>query len=88
MNSAGSRPFSLRVVLGSLLIGVPLGLGLALLDVRVLSLFFSLPPPLLTVPTGALGVFIVFMVTTSAIAMTAALAAVTRTRPAAALREP
>ena len=76
------------VVLGSLLIGVPLGLGLALLDVRVLSLFFSLPPPLLTVPTGALSMFIVFMVTTSAIAMTAALAAVTRTRPAAVLREP
>ena len=76
------------VVLGSLLIGVPVGLGLALLAVRVLSLFFSLPPPLLTVPTGALVVFIVFMVTTSAIAMAAALGAVTRVRPASVLREP
>ena len=47
------------VVLGSLLIGVPVGLGLALLEVRVLSLFFALPPPLLTIPTGALVLFIV-----------------------------
>ncbi|MBJ7341546.1 ABC transporter permease [Mycolicibacterium sp.] len=76
------------VVLGSVLIGVPVGLGLALLEVRVLSLFFALPPPLLTVPNGALAVFIVFMVTTSATAMAAALAAVTRVRPASVLREP
>ncbi len=76
------------VVLGSLLIGVPVGLGLALIEVRVLALFFALPPPLLTVPAGPLGVFILFMVMTSAIAMAAALAAVTRVRPAAVLREP
>ena len=75
------------VVLGSLLIGVPVGLGLALLEVRVLSLFFALPPPLLTIPTGALAVFIVFMATTSTAAMAAALAAVTRVRPASVLRE-
>ena len=41
-------------MLGSLLIGVPVGLGLALLEVRVLSLFFALPSPLLTIPAGAL----------------------------------
>jgi putative ABC transport system permease protein len=76
------------VVLGSLLIGVPVGLGLALLEVRVLSLFFALPPPLLTVPTGALAVFIGFMAMTSAIAMATALAAVMRVRPASVLREP
>lgn len=73
------------VALGSLLIGVPVGLGLALLEVRVLSLFFALPPPLLTIPTGALAVFTVFMAT---IAMATALAAVTRVRPASVLREP
>jgi putative ABC transport system permease protein len=76
------------VVLGSLLIGVPVGLGLALLEVRVLSLFFALPPPLLTIPTGALVLFVVFMVMTSTIAIAAALAAVTRVRPASVLREP
>ena len=75
-------------MLGSLLIGVPVGLGLALLEVRVLSLFFALPPPLLTIPTGALVLFVVFMVMTSTIAIAAALAAVTRVRPASVLREP
>ena len=54
----------------------------------VLSLFFALPPPLLTIPTGALALFIVFMVMTSTIAIAAALTAVTRVRPASVLREP
>jgi putative ABC transport system permease protein len=85
---AGPVAEGVLVVLGSLFIGVPVGLGLALLEVRVLSLFFALPPPLLTVPTGALAVFIVFMATTSAVAMAAALAAVMRVRPASVLREP
>jgi putative ABC transport system permease protein len=76
------------VVLAGLLIGVPVGLGLAMLDVRVLSLFFALPPPLLTVPVGALVAFVVFTAATSVIAMAAALAAVLRVRPAAVLREP
>lgn len=76
------------VVLGSLAIGIPVGLGLALLAVRVLALFFSLPPPLLTVPIGSLVMFVLFMVMTSAIALTAALVAVTRVRPASVLREP
>jgi len=85
---AGPAAEGVLVVLGSLLIGVPVGLGLALLEVRVLSLFFALPPPLLTIPTGALVVFIVFMVMASTIAMAATLAAVTRVRPASVLREP
>ncbi|MDP9326979.1 MAG: ABC transporter permease [Actinomycetota bacterium] len=76
------------VVLGSLVIGVPVGLGLALLAVRVLGLFFSLPPPLLTLPVGALIAFVLFVVVTSAIALAAALTAVTRVHPAAVLREP
>ena len=85
---AGPASEGVLVVLGSLLIGVPVGLGLALLEVRVLSLFFALPPPLLTIPTGALSVFIVFMAMTSTIAIAAALTAVTRVRPASVLREP
>ena len=85
---AGPAAEGVLVVLGSLLIGVPVGLGLALLEVRVLSLFFALPPPLLTIPAVALVVFIVFMVMTSTIAIAAALTAVTRVRPASVLREP
>lgn len=75
-------------MLGSLLIGVPVGLGLALLEVRVLSLFFALPSPLLTIPAGALAVFSVFMAMTSTISIAAALTAVIRVRPTSVLREP
>jgi putative ABC transport system permease protein len=75
-------------VLGSLLVGVPVGLGLALLAVRVLGLFFTLPPPPLSVPLGALGGLVLLMTATSAVALGIALAAVTRVPAASALREP
>lgn len=78
----------LIAVLGSLLLGVPVGLGLGLLAVRVLALFFALPPPLLAVPLGTLAVFVLAMVGTSALAMAVALRAVINVRPAAVLREP
>ena len=75
-------------VLGSLLIGLPLGLGLGILSVRVLGLFFSLQPPLLTVPAGTLAAFVALMVVTSGAALAFALYRVTRVRAANALREP
>jgi putative ABC transport system permease protein len=74
-------------VIGSLAIGVPLGLGLAVLDVRVLGLFFTLSPPLLTVPIAELVALVVFMVVASTIALGGALVAVNRVRAAAVLRE-
>jgi hypothetical protein len=74
--------------LGSLVIGLPLGLLLGLLVVRVLGLFFTLPPPLLSVPAGTLGAFVVLMAVASAVALGGALAAVTRLSASAALREP
>jgi putative ABC transport system permease protein len=75
-------------VLGSLLIGLPLGLGLGILSVRVLGLFFSLQRPLLTIPAGTLALFVLLMVATSAAALGVALLAVTRVRAASVLREP
>ena len=69
-------------------IGVPIGLGLGLLTVRVLGLFFNLPPPLLSVPFATLTGFVLFMVATSAIALGGALVAVNRVRAATVLREP
>lgn len=75
-------------VLGALAIGVPVGLGLGLLSVRILGLFFTLPPPLLTIPVGPLAGFVVLMLATSAAAMGAALVAVNRVNPASTLREP
>lgn len=75
-------------VLGSVAIGLPLGLGLGLLSVRILGLFFTLPPPLLTVPIGTLFGFVALMIATSALALAVSLAAVSRDRAAAVLREP
>jgi putative ABC transport system permease protein len=74
--------------IGSVAIGLPVGLGLGILAVRVLGLFFTLAPPLLTVPVAELLALILFMIATSTIALAAALAVVNRVRAAAVLREP
>ena len=76
------------VVLGSLAIGVPIGLGLSILAVRVLGLFFVLEPPLITVPFGQLAALVLFMAAASAIGLGAALAAVTQVQAAPVLRAP
>lgn len=52
--SAGPILEGALAAVGSIVIGIPLGLGLAVLAVRVLDLFFTLPPPLATVPAGQL----------------------------------
>jgi putative ABC transport system permease protein len=75
-------------VVGSLVIGLPLGLVLGMLVVRVLGLFFTLPPPVLIVPGGTLGAFVLVMAAASAIALGGALAAVRRLSASTALREP
>jgi hypothetical protein len=74
-------------VLGSLVIGIPIGLGQSILAVRVLGLFFALPPPLLTMPSATLALLCLFMVAVSAIALGATLLAVNRVRAASVLRE-
>ena len=76
------------VVIGSLLIGVPVGLGLGMLSVRVLGLFFKLEPPLLTLPFTALAALAALMVILSAAALGSTLAYVTRLSAASILREP
>ena len=75
-------------VLGSLLVGLPLGLLLGLVDVRVLGLFFTLPPPLLSFPGGTIGALVGLVLVTSAAALAAALVAVRRAGTPTALREP
>jgi putative ABC transport system permease protein len=75
-------------VLGSLLIGLPLGLGLGTLVVRVLGLFFTLPPPVLAVPAGTLIGFVALMLVASAVALASSLLAVTRVGAPSVLREP
>jgi putative ABC transport system permease protein len=75
-------------VFGSLIIGMPIGVGLAMLTIRVLGLFFTLPPPLVVLPTAALAGLAGLMVLSSALALGLAVAAVARQRPGVVLREP
>jgi putative ABC transport system permease protein len=75
-------------VLGSLLIGLPLGLLLSVLAVRVLGLFFTLPPPVASVPGLSLLGLVALMVIASIVALGASLLAVTRVGAQTALREP
>ncbi|CAN5755343.1 hypothetical protein BH18ACT15_BH18ACT15_02760 [soil metagenome] len=84
----GPAQEGLVAVLGSVAIGLPLGIGLGVTSVRVLGLFFTLPPPLLTIPTGSLIAFVLLMLAASALALGGSLVAVTRVTAAAVLREP
>jgi putative ABC transport system permease protein len=74
--------------LGSLAIGVPIGIGLSILAVQILRLFFTLPPPLVTVPAGQLVGLALFMLGASAVALGAALVAIDRVELAAILNGP
>jgi putative ABC transport system permease protein len=73
-------------VVGALAIGIPVGLGLGLLSVRLLGLFFTLPAPALTIPLGTLAGFVVLLVATSAAFVAVALVAVDRVSSATELR--
>jgi putative ABC transport system permease protein len=75
-------------IVGSVAIGVPLGLGLGVLAVRVLALFFTLPPPLLTVPTGGLLVLGATVLVLAAASLAIALWRVSRVAVGVVLREP
>lgn len=85
---SGPARESAVVVLAALAIGVPVGLGLAMVSVRILGLFFTLQPPLLTVPVPTLGAFAAVTVAGSAVAIAAAVVAIGRVTPATTLREP
>jgi putative ABC transport system permease protein len=75
-------------VAGSLAIGLPLGLLLGMLAVRVLGLFFTLPPPVLSLPAGTLAGFVLLLAAAAAVALAFSLVRVLRLSSAVALREP
>jgi putative ABC transport system permease protein len=75
-------------VIAAIAIGVPVGLGLGLLSVRILGLFFTLTPPLLSVPVVPLASFLAFMVASSVLALGWTLLAVRRVQATDVLREP
>jgi putative ABC transport system permease protein len=70
----------------SLLIGIPVGLIVATISTRVLSLLFSLPAPFLRPPGLQLGGLGLLVAASSAVALAASLLVVARLRPAAELR--
>ncbi len=73
---------------GGILIGLPLGLLLGILTVRVLGLFFTLPPPIVSLPTLTLAGFVLLIVLASAVALGGSLLAVRRVGAQTTLREP
>jgi putative ABC transport system permease protein len=78
----------LVTAVGSVLIGIPVGVGLAVVAVRVLGLFFTLPPPVLSLPVGALALLGTTVLLASGAALALALRRVSRLEVAALLREP
>jgi putative ABC transport system permease protein len=74
------------VLLASVLLGVPLGIGLGIVAVRVMPLFFLLPPPLATVPWRPLLAISGPVVLTGAVLTLAALRSALRSEPARLLR--
>jgi putative ABC transport system permease protein len=85
---SGPAQEGLVTVIGSIVIGIVVGIGLSIVAVRVLGLLFTLPPPLLTLPAGTLLVFVLVMLAAAGVALGAALARVTRVAAATVLREP
>ncbi len=73
---------------GSLVVGIPVGLGLGIISVRVLGLFFTLPPPLVTIPAAELLRLSVLVLLASGVALGIALRSVSQVDVAAVLREP
>jgi putative ABC transport system permease protein len=75
-------------VVGSLVIGIPVGIGIGIISVRVLGLFFTLPPPLVTIPVTDLLGLSVLVLLASGVAVAIALRSVSRIEVASVLREP
>ena len=73
---------------GSLLLGLPVGLGLGVVSVRVLGFFFALPPPVATVPIGPLVELTLLVVGASTAALGVIMWRASRVEVATILREP
>ena len=73
---------------GSLVVGIPVGIGLAIMAIRVLDLFFALPPPLVVVPAVELTLLAAVVVVASGIALGVTLLGIRRRGVSAVLREP
>jgi putative ABC transport system permease protein len=75
-------------VLASLAVGLPIGIGIGMLSIRVLGLFFTLPPPVVVVPWAQLAVLAATVAVASAAAIGATLVRIAHQANASILREP
>jgi putative ABC transport system permease protein len=73
--------------IGSIVIGIPVGLVLNVLAVRVLGLFFTLPPPVLTIPIAQLVLLAASVLVFASVALWLALRRVGHVEVADVLRE-
>jgi putative ABC transport system permease protein len=73
--------------LGGLAIGIPVGLGLGALNIQILALFFTLPPPVLLVSTSELAALGTVVVLASVLALAVALYRVAHQPVASVLRD-
>ena len=71
----------------SIIVGLPIGIGVTALSGRILTLLFRLPAPLARVPYPTLARLSGLVILTSAVALVASLYGVARSRPSAVLRE-
>ncbi|GAC1305233.1 MAG: hypothetical protein NVSMB16_00680 [Acidimicrobiales bacterium] len=77
----------LTTVAASVLLGVPVGLGMAIISARILNPLFTLRPPLLRVDPLALAGLVAGVLAATAIAMVVTLVGVARLRTVSVLRE-
>ena len=74
-------------VLVSLLLGVPIGIGMTTITTRVLTPLFSISPPLVRVPVGALALLVGGVIGAALLVIAAALTAAARLKTVTVLRE-
>ena len=77
----------LATVAASIILGVPVGIGMAIISARILNPLFTLRPPLIRVDPVALTALIVGVIAAAAVALVASLVGVARLRTVSVLRE-
>jgi putative ABC transport system permease protein len=73
--------------LGGLVIGIPVGLGIGALNIQILALFFTLPPPVLVVSAREVAALAAVVVLASVLALTVVLYRVAHQPVASVLRD-
>ena len=71
----------------SMALGLPIGVLVAAISTRILSLLFTLPAPAVALPMGKIAVLLALVTAASLAALVGSIAAVSRVHPSSTLRE-